>query len=87
MPIRTRTALLLAVVLTTGGLTGCSSLTAVMGIGSCEGSEERVEQLRSIALLDTPPKGATEPRGHEGIDAECWEDSGEAAGEAIDCES
>ncbi|WP_225803721.1 hypothetical protein [Streptomyces sp. NK15101] len=79
MPMRTRTALLLAVVLTTGGLTGCSSLTAVMGLGSCDGSEERVERIRSIALLDAPPEGATEPRGYEGVEASCWEDSGDAA--------
>ncbi|SEC78031.1 hypothetical protein SAMN05428939_3261 [Streptomyces sp. TLI_105] len=66
-------------VLTSGGLTGCSSLSAVMGLGSCEGSEERVEQLRSLALLDAPPEGATEVRGYEGVEAECWEDSGDAA--------
>ncbi|MFI1715301.1 hypothetical protein [Streptomyces litmocidini] len=80
--IRTRTALLLAVALTAGGLGGCSALTAAMGFTDCEGSGERVERLRSIALLDTPPKGATEPRGYEGVEAGCWEDSGYASVQA-----
>ncbi|MFF0556299.1 hypothetical protein [Streptomyces sp. NPDC004266] len=38
-----------------------------------------MEQLRSIALLDAPPEGAAEIRGYEGVEAECREDSGDAA--------
>ncbi|WP_030692888.1 hypothetical protein [Streptomyces globisporus] len=82
MPTRTITALLLAVALAAGGFAGWSALTAVMGFSDCEGSEERVERLRSIALLDAPPKGATEPRGYEGVEAGCWEDSGYASVQA-----
>ncbi|MFE0646844.1 hypothetical protein ACFW2Y_35400 [Streptomyces sp. NPDC058877] len=71
-----RTALLLAAVLTTGNLVGCSGITDAFR--GCEGSEGRVERLRSLDLLDSPPVGATRPRGLEDVDAGCWEDSGEA---------
>ncbi|WP_426404043.1 hypothetical protein ACN9M0_21105 [Streptomyces sp. R-07] len=78
MPIRRRTPLLLAVVLTAGGLSGCSGLAGFEALKGCEESEERVERLSSLPLLDAPPPGATAPRGYERVDAGCWEDSGEA---------
>ncbi|MEE1814984.1 hypothetical protein PUR59_08155 [Streptomyces sp. SP18ES09] len=75
MPIRTTTTLLLALALTVGALTGCSTLT---GYQDCGGSEERVRSLRALAILDTPPGKATPPPGYEEVDAGCWDDSGEA---------
>ncbi|MEU3691437.1 hypothetical protein [Streptomyces narbonensis] len=75
MPIRIRrTALLLSAVLAAGGLTGCS---APLLFADCEGTEERVREMESLAILDSRPVGATSPVHYEDVDAGCWSDSGD----------
>ncbi|MFB7609750.1 hypothetical protein [Streptomyces gardneri] len=76
MPIRIRpTALLLSAVLGVGGLTGCSA--ALDLLKDCEGTEGRVKELESLAILDSRPVGATSPVHYENVDAGCWADSGD----------
>lgn len=73
--IRTRLALLLSAVLLATGLTGCAGLFLYP---DCDGMEGRVEQVRSLAILDAAPPGAATPKELAEDDAGCWEDSGEA---------
>ncbi|MFI9743007.1 hypothetical protein [Streptomyces sp. NPDC052494] len=78
MPIRIRpTALLLSAVLTVGGLTGCSAVAELLA--DCEGSEGRVRELESLAILDSRPEGATSPSRYEDVESGCWADSGDVA--------
>ncbi|MFF8033597.1 hypothetical protein [Streptomyces sp. NPDC016626] len=44
----------------------------------CEGTGSRVDELKSYGVLGSRPRGTVEPHGFEGLDAGCWEDSGEA---------
>ncbi|QES18496.1 hypothetical protein DEJ46_04820 [Streptomyces venezuelae] len=75
MPIRIRpTALLLSAVLAAGSLTGCSAFDL---FADCEGTEERVRELESLAILGSRPVGATSPVHYENVDAGCWSDSGD----------
>ncbi|MFD0147876.1 hypothetical protein ACWGQ4_11065 [Streptomyces sp. NPDC055721] len=69
------TALLLSAVLTVGGLTGCSAVAAL--VADCEGSEGRVRELESLAILDSRPEGATSPSRYKDVESGCWADSGD----------
>ncbi|MFI5567464.1 hypothetical protein ACIA6T_08905 [Streptomyces sp. NPDC051740] len=62
----------------TGALTGCQAAADAASVSDCEGTESRVDELKSYDVLDSRPQGTVEPRGFEGLDAGCWEDSGEA---------
>ncbi|MFE1903043.1 hypothetical protein ACFW96_05150 [Streptomyces gardneri] len=75
-PIRIRpTALLLSAVLGVGGFAGCS--VALDLLKDCEGTEGRVKELESLAILDSRPVGATSLVHYENVDAGCWADSGD----------
>ncbi|MFI8087254.1 hypothetical protein ACIF9R_02920 [Streptomyces sp. NPDC086080] len=78
METRRHTALLLAAALATGALTGCQTLADAASAAGCEGTESRVDELKSYGVLGSRPRGTIEPEGFEGLDAGCWEDSGEA---------
>ncbi|WP_369032981.1 MULTISPECIES: hypothetical protein [Streptomyces] len=69
---------LLTAALATGALTGCRPLSDAVSASACEGTESRVDDLRSYGILDSLPQGAAVPRGFEDLDSGCWEDSGEA---------
>ncbi|MFI2376066.1 hypothetical protein ACH5AO_13500 [Streptomyces sp. NPDC018964] len=75
---RRRTASLLAAVWAAGALTGCQTIADAASTSGCEGTESRVDDLKSYGVLDSRPQGTIEPGGFEGLDAGCWEDSGEA---------
>ncbi len=70
-------AFLLTTVLATGALAGCELLDAASTSG-CEGTESRVDKLKSYGVLDSRPTGTILPQGFEDLDAGCWADSGEA---------
>ncbi|MDX3458663.1 hypothetical protein PV396_43220 [Streptomyces sp. ME02-8801-2C] len=72
-----RAALLLTAMLATGTLTGCQALEEASASG-CEGTESRVDELKAYGILDSRPQGAIVPQGFENLEADCWEDSGEA---------
>ncbi|MFK0119916.1 hypothetical protein [Streptomyces sp. NPDC090994] len=73
-----RAALLLTAALcATGALTGCQTLTETASASGCEGTGSRVDELKSYRILDSRPRGTIEPEGFEGLDAGCWEDSGD----------
>ncbi|MFE7459080.1 hypothetical protein [Streptomyces sp. NPDC057554] len=82
MTLRTRTGRCAAALLTAavagGVLTGCQIAGASSLFVSCEGTESRVAELESHAVLGSRPEGAVVPRGFEDLDSGCWEDSGEA---------
>ncbi|CAM5295518.1 hypothetical protein [Streptomyces fumanus] len=61
----------------TGALTGCQTLADAASASGCEGTESRVDKLKAHAVLDSQPVGAVEPGGFKGLDAGCWEDSGD----------
>lgn len=61
----------------TGALTGCQSLADAASASGCESTESRVDELKTHGILDSRPKGALEPTGFKGLDAGCWEDSGD----------
>ncbi|MFE9724529.1 hypothetical protein ACFYQ5_13325 [Streptomyces sp. NPDC005794] len=62
----------------TGALTGCQTSAGAISASECEGTESRVDKLKSYAVLDSRPEGTVEPQGFESLDAGCWEDSGDA---------
>jgi hypothetical protein len=59
-------------------LTGCQTLADAASTSGCDGTERRVDELKAYGILESRPQAAIEPRGFEGLDAGCWEDSGEA---------
>ncbi|MFF3375852.1 hypothetical protein ACFYXF_23230 [Streptomyces sp. NPDC002680] len=69
---------LLTAALATGALTGCRPLSDAVSASGCEGTESRLDKLRSYGILDSLPQGAAVPQGFEDLDSGCWEDSGEA---------
>jgi hypothetical protein len=71
-------AILLLMTVSTGALTGCQATADAVSTSDCGGTESRVDELKSYGILDSRPQGTVEPRGFEGLDAGCWEDSGEA---------
>ncbi|OWA13247.1 hypothetical protein B9W62_00530 [Streptomyces sp. CS113] len=74
---RTRpVSLLLATLLVTSALTGCTLTDLAQ---DCEGTDARVEELAALRILDSRPDEATVARGFEEVDAGCWSDSGEVA--------
>ncbi|MFD9423728.1 MULTISPECIES: hypothetical protein [unclassified Streptomyces] len=71
-------ALLLTAAVATGSLTGCQTVADAATAKGCEGTESRVEELKSYGVLGSRPQGTVVPKGFEELDAGCWEDSGEA---------
>ncbi|MGW1716057.1 hypothetical protein [Streptomyces sp. NPDC002156] len=69
---------LLTAALTTGALTGCQTLSDAVSASACEGTESRVDELKSYGVLDSLPQGAVVPQGFEDPESGCWEDSGQA---------
>ncbi|MFJ8808813.1 hypothetical protein [Streptomyces sp. NPDC102490] len=67
-------SLLLATVLVTSALTGCTLMDLAQ---DCEGTDARVEEMAALDILDSRPDEATVPRGFEDVDAGCWTDSGD----------
>ncbi|MDT0478059.1 hypothetical protein RM863_38690 [Streptomyces sp. DSM 41014] len=61
----------------TGALTGCQTIADAASASGCEGTESRVDDLKSYGILDSWPHGTIKPRGFKDLDAGCWEDSGE----------
>ncbi|MCX5149632.1 hypothetical protein OHB36_23115 [Streptomyces sp. NBC_00320] len=59
-----------------GGLTGCSLLHPY---ASCEGSEPRLKEMASLAILDAKPPQASPPAGYTEVESACDDDgSGDA---------
>jgi hypothetical protein len=71
-------ALLVTAALAAGTLTGCQTLADAASASGCEGTESRVGELKAYGILGSPPQGTIVPKGFEGLEAGCWEDSGEA---------
>ncbi|WP_399895240.1 hypothetical protein ACGH7X_38945 [Streptomyces sp. BBFR51] len=67
-------SLLLATVLVTSALAGCTLMDLAQ---DCEGTDARVEKTAALHILDSRPDAATVARGFEEVDAGCWSDSGE----------
>ncbi|KOX28620.1 hypothetical protein ADL06_13610 [Streptomyces sp. NRRL F-6491] len=79
MPLRTNSAtrsisVLLSTALAAATLTGCVLLELAR---DCEGTDDRVEEMAALDILDSRPDGATIARGFEEVDAGCWADSGD----------
>lgn len=68
----------LTAALATSALTGCQTLADAASASGCEGTESRVDELKSYGVLDSLPQGAVVPQGFEDLESGCWEDSGEA---------
>ncbi|MEU9298234.1 hypothetical protein [Streptomyces sp. NPDC048266] len=67
-------SLLLSTALAAATLTGCALLELAR---DCEGTDDRVQEVASLGILDSRPDGATVARGFEEVDAGCWADSGD----------
>jgi hypothetical protein len=43
----------------------------------CDGTDDRVEEIAALDILDSRPDEATVAQGFEEVDAGCWSDSGD----------